>query len=1211
MNSTHNNSSITRQLQLVFALSILILLASSYASFYTNKKLIDSSELVNHTNEVIISAERMMSSVKDAETGQRGYIITGDRIFLEPYNGGYERTLKLLAHLKQLTVDNPVQQENVRKAKVIIDQRFAQMQHVLQASNSTSSIAERSQMFLSSHEEMTKGKLIMDDLRVLVADIGAEEKRLLKLRIAEQEKYTSYTPVMVVIAAIISVLISLLAYFRIKSDLDARVRKQKEDEEKYINTTNRIAAMEEVTRKIAGGDLKARSLDDAKDELGRISVALNNMVESLAGNFNELERRNWLQTGAVNIGNAIRGERFIKNVSQKVINSLTAYLKAPVGTLYVADKNQHMKLYGSYATNNAPAEIHAGSGLIGQVVQNKQLLITDNLPNEYLSIHSSIGNTNPVSVIIFPLLFDNHVVGVVELGLLHKPTDNDIEFLTNNAEAIAIGINAAVNYEKMQDLLEETQAQSEELQSQHSELENINAELEIQTEKLQASEEELRVQQEELQQANQELEERSRMLEEKNHQIVEKNIEVQRKAEELALSTKYKSEFMANMSHELRTPLNSILLLSRLLAENGQSNLNADQVEYAKVIQSSGNGLLALIDEILDLSKIEAGKMQLEYERVTVREITEDMRMLFEPMAKEKAISFSIAINEGVPLQIETDKLRIEQVLKNLLSNAMKFTRTGGITLSVSKNVQHENFIDFCVTDTGIGIPAEKQHLIFEAFQQADGSTRRKYGGTGLGLSISKELSKLLGGDIAIESEVAKGSTFTVSIPVSKAVMIDNIGEENNEHKLDDAPAMQMMPEERYKEYISDFIPESILDDRAGIAASDKSILIIEDDVNFARSLLEFTRQRGYKGIVTVRGDEGVELARQYKPAGVLLDIQLPVKSGWQVMEELKLNPGTRHIPVHIMSSHSVKKESILKGAVDFIDKPVAFEQMDEVFGKLEYVLSRKSKKVLIVEENSKHAKALAYFLGTFNINSEIKHDISESVDALKNDADCIILDMGIPDNNAYNTLEEIKKHEGLETLPIIVFTGKSLSLAEEQRIRKYADSIVIKTAHSYQRVLDEVSLFLHLVEESTTKQGKSGHNKLGALNDILKGKTVLIVDDDVRNIFSLTKALENVQMNIITATDGKEAIERLKEHKKIDLVLLDMMMPQMDGYEAARAIRQNAIWKKLPVIAVTAKAMTGDREKCIEAGASDYITKPVDIDQLLSLLRVWLYERA
>lgn len=1209
MNQTHNNSSITRQLQLVFALSILILLASSYASFYTNKKLIDSSELVNHTNEVIISAERMMSSVKDAETGQRGYIITGDKAFLGPYTGGYERTLKLLEHLKQLTADNPVQQENVRKAKVIVDQRFAQMQHVLQESINTS-LADRTQLFLSSHEEMTKGRLIMSDLRVLVANMSAEEKKLLAVRIAEQEKYTSYTPIMVIVAAIISVLISLLAYFRIKSDLDARMKKQKEDEEKYISTNKRIAAMEDVTRRIADGDLQARSLDEAKDELGRISVALNNMVASLAGNFSELERINWLQTGAVAIGSAIRGERFIKNVSQKVINSLAEYLKAPVGTLYVADKNQHLKLYGSYAANNAPAEIHLGTGLIGQVIQNKQMLVTDNLPKDYLAIHSSIGNTNPVSVIIFPLLFDDHVVGVVELGLLQKPSENDITFLKNNAEAIAIGINAAINYEKMQELLEETQAQSEELQSQHSELENINAELEIQTEKLQASEEELRVQQEELQQANQELEERSRMLEEKNHQIVERNIEVQRKAEELALSTKYKSEFMANMSHELRTPLNSILLLSRLLAENGQSNLSADQVEYAKVIQSSGNGLLALIDEILDLSKIEAGKMQLEYERVAVREITEDMRVLFEPMAKEKAIAFSITIIEGIPQQIETDKLRVGQVLKNLLSNAMKFTRTGGITLSVSKNMQREDFIDLSVTDTGIGIPAEKQHLIFEAFQQADGSTRRKYGGTGLGLSISKELAKLLGGDIAIESEVGKGSTFTVSIPVSKAVMIDNIEEEEEEANLDDMPVVPM-PEERYKQYISDYIPESIPDDRDVITGNDKSILIVEDDINFARSLLEFTHQRGYKGIVTVRGDEGVELAKRYKPAGVLLDIQLPVKSGWQVMEELKQHPGTRHIPVHIMSSHSVKKESMLKGAVDFIDKPVAFEQMDEVFGKLEYVLNRKSKKVLIVEENSKHAKALAYFLGTFNINSDIKHDISESVDALKKDADCIILDMGIPDSNAYNTLEEIKKHEGLETLPIIVFTGKSLSLAEEQRIRKYADSIVVKTAHSYQRVLDEVSLFLHLVEEGNAKQANGGYKKTGALSDILKEKTVLIVDDDVRNIFSLTKALENVQMNIVTATDGKEAMERLKEHKKIDLVLLDMMMPQMDGYETARAIRQNAIWKKLPVIAVTAKAMTGDREKCIEAGASDYITKPVDIDQLLSLLRVWLYERA
>jgi CheY-like chemotaxis protein/two-component sensor histidine kinase len=663
------------------------------------------------------------------------------------------------------------------------------------------------------------------------------------------------------------------------------------------------------------------------------------------------------------------------------------------------------------------------------------------------------------------------------------------------------------------------------------------------------------------------------------------------------------------MSHELRTPLNSILLLSRLLYENNDDNLNADQVEYAKVIQSSGNGLLSLIDEILDLSKIEAGKMQLEYEATAITSITEDMRMLFEPMAKDKQIAFEIKVNEKSPAYFETDKQRLEQVLKNLISNAMKFTSKGSITLSVDKHPHNEHLLSFAVIDTGIGIPEDKQKLIFEAFQQADGSTRRKYGGTGLGLSISRELVRLLGGTIELQSAPGEGSTFTVSVPANKDFRI----EQNSIESFFESLPEKETKKESWKEedvYVLKDIPESIPDDRTQISSDDRAILIVEDDVNFAKSLLEFTRNKGYKGVVCVRGDEAIDCARRYNPVGILLDIQLPVKSGWEVMEELKNNPQTRHIPVHIMSSYEVRRESILKGAVDFVSKPVAFDQIQEIFEKLEYVLNRQSNKVLIIEENPKHAKALAYFLETFNINSEIKNTIADSVDALRNEADCVILDMGIPDQKTYDMLEEVKKTEGLENLPIIIFTGKSLSMAEEQRIKQYADSIVIKTAHSYQRILDEISLFLHLVEENKSKPETNGKKKLGALNEVLKGKTVLVVDDDVRNIFSLTKALERMDMNIIPAIDGKDAIQKLQEHSNINIVLLDMMMPEMDGYETAKRIRAEYKWKDLPVIAVTAKAMLGDREKCIQAGASDYITKPVDIDQLLSLLRVWLYER-
>lgn len=1195
-------NSVIRQLQIVFSISVILLLVSLVASFYSTQKLIDNSRLVNHTNQILIEAENIISYVKDAETGQRGYLVTLDPSFLQPYNGSQAKVETSYNLVRELTIDNPVQQKNLADVKTLYEAKFAQMQRVID-------LVRRKKNFvrdtIARHTEMVRGKKVMDDLRVLINQIKKDENALLKNRIEQQQIYITYTPYLLLIAAIISIIITGTAYMRIKKDLDDRIAKQIEAEEKYRETANRITVMEDITSDIAEGNYAIRSQDDQDDELGRIARALNTMAESLETTFTDLENRSWLQTGTVKIGDAIRGERNLEKLADNLVATLTSYINAPLGTVYIINNDSTFKLVGRYAATNAPAEIKPGEGLVGEVIKNKKPVLIQNLPANYITVNSSLGATPPAALVIVPLVYAHVCIGAIEIGLLRNPNALEMEFLESNLEAIAIGVNSALDYVKLQNYLEETQAQSEELQAQHNELENVNAELEAQSLKLQASEEELRVQQEELQQTNAELEERSFLLEEKNN-------EIQRKAEELELSTRYKSEFLANMSHELRTPLNSILLLSRLLAENNEENLTNDQIDYAKVIQSSGNGLLGLIDEILDLSKIEAGQMKLEYLDVSLPEITDELQALFAPLAKEKGLEFSITVEENVPAVIETDKMRLGQILKNLISNALKFTAKGSITLMVKRDPRTDAALSFSVKDTGIGIPPEKQQLIFEAFQQADGSTKRKYGGTGLGLSISRELAKLLGGEIVLSSKVNEGSEFTVLLPIKSGPVVESMAEKAVQYVTrKPEPSPEKEPETTSK-YISATIPQSVPDDRDTITERDKVILIVEDDTSFAKALLDYSRNKGYKGIVAVRGDEGLKLAGFYKPLGVLLDIQLPIMSGWQVMDALKSDPQTRHIPVHIMSSHKLKNESLMKGAVDFVDKPVAFEQMQEIFSKIEYVLNRTTKKVLIIEDNPKHAKALAYFLGTFQIHSELKSNIAEGVDALqKEEIDCVILDMGIPDSKAYETLEEAKKNPGLEHLPIIIFTGKSLSLAEELKIKKYADSIIIKTAHSYQRMLDEVSLFLHLVDENK-KSGKinEDYKKLGALGQVLAGKTVLVADDDVRNIFSLSKALENYKMNVITALDGKEAYQKLQENPTIDVVLLDMMMPQMDGYETARKIRENYQWKNLPVIAVTAKAMTGDREKCIQAGASDYITKPVDIDQLISLLRVWLYER-
>jgi signal transduction histidine kinase/DNA-binding response OmpR family regulator len=930
------------------------------------------------------------------------------------------------------------------------------------------------------------------------------------------------------------------------------------------------------------------------------------MAAALDKSFQAINANQWLQKGIAGIGEKLAGEKTIEQLSEESISFIAEYTSSQVGAIFLVDSDNKLVTTGGYAL---PAQLqnnrfNTADGLAGQAFStNREIWVKD--ISDDLYTNSSIGSIKPRQILLAPILFEGRPTGVIEIGTMTSYTHEHFDYLSRISELIGISINTATNRLRLKELLEETQAQSEELQAQHSELENINAELEIQTEKLQASEEELKVQQEELMEANQELEERSRLLEEKNHLVVVRNLEIQKKADELLLSTRYKSEFLANMSHELRTPLNSILLLSRLLSENNDKNLSGEQVEFAEVIQSSGQGLLQLIDEILDLSKIESGKLVLEYEHTSVGDVMNQMRLLFNPMAADKKVEFIVDIAGDVPHVIETDKQRLEQILKNLVSNALKFTPSGKIELSVALSKENPNTVDFSVTDSGIGVPEEKQRLIFEAFQQADGSTKRKYGGTGLGLSISRQLARLLGGDISLQSEPGKGSRFTLSIPLFKMKPVEV---KPTIPVVEQAPQVKV-PEVPKSPYIATDIPTALPDDRKQIVAGDKVILVVEDDIIFAKTLLEFASKKGYKTLHVVRGDEVIDHAVKYRPTGILLDIQLPVMDGLTVMDELKKDIRTRHIPVHIMSSFEAKKESLRRGAVDFIDKPVLHEQMAMVLQKIEEVSTTGQKKVLIVEDNSYHAKALAYFLSTHNVTTQISDDIQKSMDELqKKEVNCVILDMGLPGQKAYETLEAAKQNQKLEHIPIIIFTGQSLSRAEEQRIRQYADTIVVKTAHSYERLLNEVSLFLHLVHESDKKTPATTRG-LGKMDEVLNNKTVLVVDDDVRNIFALTKALEKLRMKVLPAVDGKEALKVLGGADKVDIVLMDMMMPEMDGYETISRMRNDRKWKKLPIIAVTAKAMTGDREKCLKAGASDYISKPVDTDQLLSLMRVWLYE--
>jgi signal transduction histidine kinase/CheY-like chemotaxis protein/CHASE3 domain sensor protein/putative methionine-R-sulfoxide reductase with GAF domain len=1171
-----------------YGISILLLLICTIASYISIRNLLNSARYVNHTNEVSKRIEGIISALKDAETGQRGYLLTGNPSFLEHYNGAYGKGNILLHELRDLISDNEMQIRDSDSLNNIFIKRFNYLQNIINLKEKGVEITSDALIF---------GKNLMENAREVANRMQLRESALLKQRTENLNRFAASTPVFIIIASLTAIIITILSFVRVMKDYNERLALNNALVQKDKLTATRLNAIDTIAKEVATGNYKAKITETEKDALGNIAQSLNVMSDSLEEAFGRLKETEWQQTGIARLNDIMLGKKNIRQLLLSIMKFIGEYTHSEMAAFYLRDSEDTLKLESGIGLPQMEETIvRFGEGITGSAALQKNPVVVRALDSAALTLRFTAGEIKPSSVVAVPVYYEHKLKGVMEVSTVHPVTDSVIDFLKNAAFNIGMGIHAALDHEKLEDLLSETQAQSEELLAQHTELENINAELEAQSEKLQVSEEELRVQQEELLQANKELEERSRMLEEKNELILERNLQVQQHAETLEKTTQYKSEFLANMSHELRTPLNSILLLSRLLSENKQHNLNDEQIEYAQVIQSSGKGLLNLIDDILDLSKIEAGKMDVEDTTFSIEGVIQNLRSIFNPLATEKDLSFVISVEEATPKHIQSDKTKLEQILRNFISNALKFTKHGSIQLHINGN---EQTIKFSVHDTGIGISKDKLQYVFEAFQQADGSTKRQYGGTGLGLSISKELAALLGGHIDADSTEGEGSTFTLTLPVRYS--------KNREANKPVDAVKPAIVEQEENPFLSSVIPKSIEDDRHSITPGDKVILIIEDDTAFATALLEYTRSKGYKGVVSVRGDEGVQLAGKIKPRGILLDIQLPIMSGWQVMDALKSDTETRAIPVHMMSSYNVKNQSLMLGAVDFINKPVVFDQLENVFQTIEKALNKGTQKVLIIEENEQHARALIDFLEQYGLNASIIKSVEEGKNHLQESkVQCLILNPEALNKNMFEILDEIKHTEAMTTLPIIIFTGKNLSQSEEMKIKKYADSIVLKTAHSYQRILDEVSLFLHLVEEHM-KPVRQVHTNGGAM-DILFGKTVLIADDDVRNIFSIGKLLEQYGMKIVSATDGKDAIHQLESHPETNLILMDMMMPEMDGYEAIRNIRRMSAYKSITIIAVTAKAMVGDRELCIAAGASDYITKPVDVDQLISLLRVWLY---
>lgn len=1198
---------IIRNLQFGVGLSLVILIASSVASYVSIQKQMDNRESLSKSRRSITAVKDVLISLLDAETGNRGYQLTGRENFLDPFNRSLIEFPKAIERAKNLDITDKHQLRRLHELERDVNTNISNLKHF---------VDNRKKGIVMNQQQVFMSKAYMDRCRKTVQEFVQYEEVQLAIKNKDLNKSSNTTVLFIIFSAIAAIVVTAFFYLKLRADLIRRDKLEKALQTKDIEISKRVNAIKMIANRVASGDYNQRAIDHSQDDLGDLAESLNHMTESLKTSFDKINASDWRQKGLALLNESLMGNKSVQEVSDNALHQIIEYGKCINGSIYLYDEGLLRLKAALGLENNMKKFFEPGEGMVGQTFLSQKTQVYNNLHEDDFVVTFASSTIKIYGILLLPVFADGNIIGVLELGSTNNFDESRIDYFIECTRNIGVALNAAKSREKEQQLLEETQAQSEELQVQHSELENLNTELEAQTQKLQASEEELRVQQEELMQANAELEERSRLLEEKNHLIAERNSEIQKKVEELALSTKYKSEFLANMSHELRTPLNSILLLSRLMAENPEENLNEDQIESAKVIQSSGSSLLTLIDEILDLAKIESGKMTLEYRDVAVEDIVKDLKSLFNPVFQEKKLQFNVQIDSELSSTIETDRLRVDQVLRNLLSNALKFTTKGSIDLHIRKDDNKKDFIIFSVRDTGIGIAEDKQKIIFEAFQQADGSTRRKFGGTGLGLSISREIARLLGGELTLESKVNEGSEFRLIIPVKAVAEIEHVETDQDLVEIirEDVVEIKNILDDGEEEYYNTIntleIPEDVADDRESIQDGDKVILIIEDDTNFAKALLKYARMQNYKAIVAVRGDHGISAALKYRPQAILLDVQLPVKDGWQVMDELKSNPQTKHIPVHMMSVLHVKKESLMKGAIDFINKPVALDQMTEVFRKIEEVLSKSPQKVLIVEENAKHASALSYFLGNFNISLSVQNTVEDSVRALTTDhVDCVILDIGSLKGDAYQIIESIKSYEGLENLPIIIFTERNLSKSEELKIKQYADSIVVKTAHSYQRILDEVGLFLHLVEEKNNSLETVRSKTLGSLTEVLSGKKILITDDDVRNIFSLTKALEKYKVEVVVAMDGKHALQQIKEHPDVDVILMDMMMPEMDGYETIKQIRKMPMYTRLPIIAITAKSMIGEREKCITAGASDYISKPVDIDQLLSLLRVWLYE--
>jgi CheY-like chemotaxis protein/HAMP domain-containing protein len=961
------------------------------------------------------------------------------------------------------------------------------------------------------------------------------------------------------------------------------------------NLTTQVRAIAEVATAVTKGDLTRSIQVEARGEVAELKDNINTMIDNLRLTTERNTEQDWLKTNLARFTNMMQGQRDLATVGRLLLSELAPLVNAQNGVIYLlqTEAPAHLRLLSTYADSGNedrghPEKLRIGQSLIGQCAADARRMLITEMPTNVVPIRTGLFKVTPKNVIVLPVLFEGQVKAVIELASVAVFTDLQTSFLDQLTVGIGIVLNSIEATMQTEGLLTQSQQLARELQSRQTELQQTN---------------------EQLEQKAQQLAERNVEVERKNQEIEQARRAVEEKASELAQTSKYKSEFLANMSHELRTPLNSILILGQQFADNPDGNLTAKQIEFARTIHSAGSDLLNLISDILDLSKIESGTVSVEADEVFFGNLVDVIVRPFRHEAEGRGLSFDVQLDPKLDRSMITDSKRLQQVLKNLLSNAFKFTEQGGVRLSIAAaaggwSAEHSTLhnapsvVSFEVADTGVGIPPESQKIIFEAFQQADASTSRKYGGTGLGLAISRELANLLGGEIQLRSTPGMGSTFTLYLPGKY------VGPSSPQRP---APASVAPP--LLAGAPRPIEPELLPDDRERVQPGDAVLLIVEDDLHYARIMADLAHDSGLKVLIAMRGADALALAREYQPGAVSLDVFLPDMLGWTVLSQLKQNPATRHIPVQILTLDEDRQHGLARGAFSFITKPTTTEGLQQALARIcEYTEPRR-KRLLVVEDNLDERLGIAELLGHDDIDIVSVATGGEALEQLRNEPmDCVVLDLRLPDMSGFELLEQIRAEARLADVPVVVFTGRELSAEEDAQLHTMARSVVVKGVESPERLLDETALFLHRVVADLPPEKQRMLERLHSSDDDLVGKTVLLVDDDARNIFALSSVLERRGMRVLTATTGREAIALLDDTPGVAIVLVDIMMPEMDGYQTMQVMRAKPEFRRLPIIALTAKAMKGDREKCLEAGASDYLAKPVNTEQLLSALRMWLH---